>query len=66
MTVGPKLRFLAKPVVAEAEHLQINDSRQFAAGMTPERATSLCTDVDLAELTDAFVARLGRLQDTVA
>ena len=34
--------------------------------MTPERAASLRTDIDLAERTDAFVARFGRLQDTVA
>lgn len=32
----------------------------------PERAASLSLDIDLAERTDAFVARFGRLQDTLA
>ena len=31
-----------------------------------ERATALRVDIDQAECTDAFAARLGRLQDTVA
>ena len=66
MTSSPRLRFLADTVIAEAEHLQTTDGRLFAAAMTPERAAGLRTDIDLAERTDAFVARLGRLQDTVA
>ena len=66
MTSSPRLRFLADTVIAEAEHLQTTDGRLFAVAMTPERAASLRTDIDLAERTDAFVARLGRLQDTVA
>lgn len=66
MIASPKLRFLADTVIAEAEHLQTTDGRLFAVAMTPERAASLRTDIDLAERTDAFVARFGRLQDTVA
>jgi hypothetical protein len=66
MTASPKLRFLADTVVAEAGHLQTTDGRLFAVPMTPERAAGMRTDVDLGERTDAFVARFGRLQDTVA
>ena len=65
MTASPKLRFLAETVCAEAAHLQTTDGRLFATPMTPERAGSLRTDIDLAERTDAFVARFGRLQDTL-
>ena len=66
MTAPPKLRFLAETVLAEAMHLKITDSRLFVKRMTPERAISLRTDIDLAERTDAFVARFGRLQDSLA
>lgn len=62
----PKLRLLAETVLAETEHLQITDGRLFALPMTSERAATLRTDIDLAERVDAFVARFGRLQDTVA
>ena len=34
--------------------------------MTPARAASLPTDIDLSERTDAFVAHFGRLQNTLA
>ncbi len=61
-----KLQFLAETVLAEAEHLQATDGRLFAIAMTPQRVESLRTDIDLAERTDAFVARFGRLQDTLA
>lgn len=66
MSASPKLRFLAEIVLAEAGHLQVTDKRLFASAMTPERADSLRADIDLAERTDAFVARFGRLQDTLA
>ena len=66
MTASPKLRFLAETVIAEAEHLQTTDGRLFAVPMTPERVAVLRADIDLAERTDAFVARFGRLQDTLA
>jgi hypothetical protein len=66
MAPSPKLQFLADTVLAEAEHLRTTDGRLFAVAMTPKRAASLRTDIDLAERTDAFVARFGRLQDTVA
>lgn len=66
MTASPKLRFLAETVRAESLRLQTTDGRLFASPMTAERASSLRTDIDLAERTDAFVARFGRLQDTLA
>lgn len=65
MTPSAKLRFLADTVLAESEHLQTTDGRLFAVPMTPERAAGLRNDIDLSERTDAFVARFGRLQDTL-
>ena len=61
-----KLRFLADTVLAEAALLQITDGRLFAVPMDAARAASLRHDIDLAERVEAFAARLGRLQDTVA
>ena len=66
MDPSPKLTFLAETVLAEARHLQTTDDRLFATPMTPTRAASLPADIDLAERKDAFVARFGRLQDTLA
>lgn len=66
MTASPKLQFLAETVLAEARHLQTTNGRLFVVAMTPERASTLALDIDLAERTDAFVARFGRLQDTLA
>ncbi|GAC1603643.1 MAG: hypothetical protein NVS3B2_08300 [Ramlibacter sp.] len=53
------LAFLLQTVKREAQHLR----------QTPfdvPRATGLRLNVDEAERTDAFVARFGRLQDTLA
>jgi len=61
-----RLRFLAETVRAESVLLRATDGRLFAEPMTPERAASLRTDDLLAERVDAFVARFGRLQDTLA
>ena len=62
---GPKLRFLAETVLAEALHLKLTDARLFAEPMSAERAGLLRLDIDLSERCDAFVARFGRLQDTL-
>ena len=62
---GDKLRFLAETVLAEVALLRITDGRLFAAPMDADRAASLRRDIDLAERVDAFVARFGRLQDTL-
>ena len=63
--LGDKLRFLAEVVLAEAELLSTTDRRLFDAAMDDARARSLRQDVELGERVDAFVARFGRLQDTV-
>jgi len=65
-TTSARLRFLAGVVMAEAKHLLLTDERLFSVPMTPERAMTLGSDIDLSERTDAFVARFGRLQDTLA
>lgn len=60
-----KLRFLAETVLAESASLRTTDGRLFALPMDAQRAGTLRDDIDLAERVDAFVARFGRLQDTV-
>ncbi|MDP1691432.1 MAG: hypothetical protein Q8L49_05680 [Burkholderiaceae bacterium] len=60
-----RLRFLAETVIAEVELLRITDGRLFATTMDAQRASTLRQDIELAERVDAFVARFGRLQDTV-
>jgi hypothetical protein len=61
-----RLRFLSETVELEAGHLAATDARLFAEPFNAERAQRLRTDADLAERVDAFVARFGRLQDTLA
>ena len=61
-----KLRFLAQTVRAEADLLTLTDGRLFALPMDAHRAGTLREDIDLGERVDAFVARFGRLQDTLA
>jgi len=61
MTASPKMRFLAEIVRVEAMHLQITDGRMFALPKTPERASTLRTDIDLAERTDAFLGTVNKL-----
>ena len=63
---GEKLRFLAQVVRAEAELLSLTDGRLFAVPMDTRRAGTLRQDIELGERVDAFVARFGRLQDTLA
>ncbi len=65
MKPTPRLQFLAETVAAEARHLLATDGRLFAVPMTSERAAALRHDLDLSERADAFVARFGRLQDTL-
>lgn len=62
---GDRLTFLAETVLAEAALLRITDGRVFAVPMNAERAGTLRHDIELAERVDAFVARFGRLQDTM-
>jgi hypothetical protein len=65
MEVPARLRFLAETVTAEARQLRTTDARLFGEPMTSERAAALRHDIDLSERADAFVARFGRLQDTL-
>lgn len=66
MAVPVRLAFLAETVQAEARHLRATDARLFSEPMTAQRAARLRDDIDLSERADAFVARFGRLQDTLA
>lgn len=61
-----RLAFLIETVELETQHLLDTDGRLFAQSFDPDRAARLRTNIDESERTDAFVARFGRLQDTVA
>lgn len=61
-----RLAFLRDIVALEVEHLQQTDQRLFQEPMDADRVRRFRHDIDLAERVDAFVARFGRLQDTVA
>ena len=69
MTSSPvqlqRLGFLARVADREARYLSATTERLFAVSSTPERVAALDEDPDLAERVDAFVSRLGRLQDTL-
>ncbi len=60
-----RLAFLMQVIKKEAAHLKLTDARLFAEAFTAERVTKLASDVEFAERVDAFVARFGRLQDTL-
>lgn len=60
-----RLRFLVETVLAEATLLSVTDGRLFATPMDATRAATLREDTDTSERVDAFVARFGRLQDTL-
>lgn len=66
MSERVRLAFLIETVELEAQHLLETDRRLFASPFSADRASALRADVDESERTDAFVARFGRLQDTVA
>lgn len=60
-----RLQHLADVVLREAAHLSQTDLRLFGPGFGLAEAAGLQGNVDLAERVDAFVARFGRLQDTL-
>ena len=66
MTHSPRLAFLVETVALEVRHLLDTDGRLFAQPFSADRAAALRVNIDESERTDAFVARFGRLQDTVA
>jgi hypothetical protein len=51
--------------VAEAALLSETDGRLFTVPMDATRAATLRQDPEMSERVDAFVARFGRLQDTL-
>lgn len=61
-----RLRFLAEVITREAEYLALTDSRLFSRPFDVSVVASLRHEPELAERLDAFVARFGRLQDTLA
>jgi hypothetical protein len=63
--IALRLKFLARVVHKECQHLATTDQRLFGNTFTLEQATRLEEDPDLAERVEAFVGRFGRLQDTV-
>lgn len=60
-----RLKFLSRVTEKEAKHLLDTDARLFGSVFTVEEAKKIEFDPVLAERLDAFVARFGRLQDTV-
>lgn len=58
-----RLRFLRDVAELEARYLAQTDARLFAVPLSVAKVQSLPSDQDAAERVDAFVARLGRLQD---
>ena len=63
--IALRLKFLARVVHKECQHLATTDRRLFGSAFTLEQATRLEEDPDLAERVEAFIGRFGRLQDTV-
>jgi hypothetical protein len=61
-----RLVFLVETVELDAQHLLDTDRRLFAQCFNADRAAALRANLDESERTDAFVARFGRLQGTVA
>ena len=60
-----RLEFLTRVTDKECQHLLDTDRRLFGKSFTAEEARKITSDPILAERLDAFVARFGRLQDTV-
>ena len=60
-----RIRSLVEVCRLEAQYLQRTDGKLFAIALTPSVIESLPENDTLAERVDAFVARFGRLQDTL-
>jgi hypothetical protein len=65
MKASERLVHLLETVALEAEHLAQTDQRLFAHAFDAGRAQALRHNIEESERTDAFVARFGRLQDTL-
>ncbi len=64
-SANERLTFLLETVALESAKLMQTDVRLFAQPFTADRAAALRHDQAESERTDAFVARFGRLQDTL-
>ncbi len=64
-SLAARLEFLSRVTTKECEHLLDTDRRLFGSPFTIGEARKIAADPILAERLDAFVARFGRLQDTV-
>jgi hypothetical protein len=62
---GERLQFLLETVSKERHHLLLTTQRLFAEEINADWVASLEERPDVAERLDAFVARFGRLQDTL-
>lgn len=60
-----RLEFLARVAQKECMHLAQTDQHLFAAPMAVDSLQAVVADPLRAESLDAFVARFGRLQDTL-
>lgn len=60
-----RLQFLVRVVNRECRHLRMTDERLFADSFTLAAVAGLEETPELAERVEAFVSRLGRLQDTL-
>lgn len=61
-----RLSFLLQTSERLKRHLELTARRLFSGPVDKAWVERLDQDVDLAERLDAFVARFGRLQDTIA
>ena len=62
---GKRLKFLSRVVTKELQHLLYTDAKFFASPLSADTVVAFEKNADLAEIADAFVARFGRLQDTL-
>ena len=60
-----RLQFLLETVTKERRHLLLTKQRLFSEDVNAAWVASLEERPDIAERLDAFVARFGRLQDTL-
>lgn len=60
-----RLEFLARVTEKECSYLLQTDERLFGVAPTAQEVQKIAVDPLLAERLDAFVARFGRLQDTL-
>lgn len=65
MKASERLLHLLETVALQSEHLAQTDQRLFNLPFDTQRAQGLRHHVEDSERTDAFVARFGRLQDTL-